>query len=235
MPRLVPAALAALALAIAPATARAESPVTGSLELRLGTFRPNVDADFATTPGPYQTTFGGKRPLKWDLLASKALWRGFGTVEAGLGVGFFRQNGQGLFLTGPLAGQPSGDKTTFNVVPTSLALTWRLDVLMERWNVPVIPFGRASLERYNWWVTNGAGSTVQTGATNGYSYGAGLGLALDFFDPTLGRELDTETGVNHTMAVVELKKTVIDDFGSAKSWDLSDTKTSLSFGLLFVF
>jgi hypothetical protein len=228
------AALAALALAAAgtPSQVLAATPIQGSVELRLGAYRPDVDGDFAVKPGPYETVFGGTRPLKFDLLASKALWRGFGTFEAGLGVGYFSQSGRGIF---PSTGLPSGDKTAFKVVPTSLALTWRFDLLLDRWNVPLVPFARASLERYNWWVTGGGGSTVKSGATNGYSYGGGLALALDFFDPMLGRELDTETGVNHAMAVLELKKTVVDDFGSASSWNLSDTKTTMSFGLLFVF
>ena len=232
--RIVPAALAALALvaAAAPEAARAESPVQGSLELRLGTYRPDVDGDFPVKPGPYETVFGGKRPLMWSLLASKSLWRGFGTFEAGVGVGYFRQNGRGV-LSGTTT--PSGDKTTFSIVPVSLALTWRFDLLLDRWNVPVVPFARASLERYNWWVTDGSGSTTKTGATNGYAFGGGLALSLDFFDPLLGRELDTETGVNHAMAVLEYKQTVVDDFGSKTSWDLSDTKPTLSFGLLFVF
>ena len=235
MTRLVPAALAALALAASavPVVARAESPVVGSLELRVGPYRPNIDGDPAlATPGPYQTVFGSKRPLNFELLASKALWRGFGTFEAGLGVGYFRASGHGVFATG---GAVSADKATFSIVPTSLALTWRYDQLLDRWNVPLVPFARASLERYNWWVTDGSGSTVKSGATNGYSFGGGLALALDFFDPMLGRELDSESGVNHAMAVVELKKTVVDDFGSSKSWDLSDTRPTLSFGLLFVF
>ncbi len=227
------AALAAMALSLAPAPARAESPITGSVELRLGTFKPDIDSDVATSPGPYQKAFGGKRPLKFEALASKALWRGFGTFEAGLGAGFFRATGRGVFASD---GSPSSDKTVLNIVPTSLALTWRFDLVQDRFNFPIVPFARASLERYNWWITDGAGKTVKSGATNGYSYGGGLGLALDFLDPTLGREMDTESGVNHVLAVVELKKTQIDDFGSKKSWDLSDTNTlSVSFGLSFVF
>jgi hypothetical protein len=229
------AALAALALtlAAAPSPARAASPINGSVELRLGSFKPDVDSEFAAGTAPYQKVFGSKRPLKFEALASKALWRGFGTFEAGVGAGFWRASGRGVFASG---GSASGDRTVFNVVPTSLALTWRFDLLQDRFNFPIVPFARASLERYNWWVTNGGGTTVKSGATNGYSFGGGLGLALDFLDPTLGRELDTESGVNHVLAVVEVKKAQVDDFGSGTSWNLSDTNAvSLSFGLTFVF
>ena len=51
----------------------------------------------------------------------------------------------------------------------------------------------------------------------------------------LARELDNDTGINHTMLVFDVSKTRMDDFGSKKSWDLSDTKPTYSFGLLFVF
>jgi hypothetical protein len=227
--RVLWAALAALLLA--PAAARAASPVYGSLELRVGGYHPDVDRGALTTPGPWETVFGGGRPLEFQLHAAKALYRDFGTFELGVGAGFFQATGKGRFVDGTV----SGDSTAFRMVPTSLSLTWRLDVLSDRWNVPLVPYGRASLERYNWWVTGGSGATVKTGATNGYSYGGGLGLVLDFFDPGLARELDNDTGINHTMAVVDVKKTVVDDFGSKKSWDLSDTQLTVTFGLLFVF
>ncbi len=232
--RLTLAALVAAALGLA-GPARAESPIIGSFELRAGTYRPNIDAEPTLTTPAWANAFDGKRPLKVEALASKALWRGFGTFEAGFGLGYLRGTGRGL-LVGQTPPRQGGDKTTFSAVPTSLALTWRFDLLQDRFNVPIVPFARASLERYNWWVGDGGGKTVKSGATNGYSYGGGLGLALDFLDPTLGREMDTESGVNHVLAVVELKKTQIDDFGSKKSWDLSDTNSlSVSFGLSFVF
>jgi hypothetical protein len=93
-----------------------------------------------------------------------------------------------------------------------------------------------ALERYNWWVTSGSGGTSKYGATNGWSAGLGLALQLDFFDPYLARELDRDTGINHTYIFAEARKTKVNDFGSSTSWDLSDTgKLNWSFGMLFVF
>jgi len=234
-PRHLVAALALLAL---PPAARAQSegvgsPMTGSLELRVGNYRPNVDAAITGPTKPWADTFGGKRPLEFSLHAAKALpWRDYGTVEVGVGVGFFQASGHGHYV---LDGKVAPDKTSFSMVPVALTLTYRLDLLMDRWSIPLVPYGRAALQRYNWWIGGPTGSTSKSGATDGYAYGGGVGLVLDFIDPVLARELDNDTGINHTMLVFDVSKTRMDDFGSKKSWDLSDTKPTYSFGLLFVF
>jgi hypothetical protein len=121
------------------------------------------------------------------------------------------------------------------MIPTQLTLTWRLDLLWERFSVPLVPYGRVSLERYNWWVVDGSGHSSKSGATNGYGYGGGLAFVLDVVDSTLARELDLDTGINHTMVFVDVARTKVDDFGSKRSWDLSGPRPTLAFGLLFVF
>jgi hypothetical protein len=121
-------------------------------------------------------------------------------------------------------------------VPTSLTLTYRADVLFDRFGFPLVPYGRVALQRYNWWISGTTGSTSKSGATDGYSYGGGVAFVLDWVDSGLARELDHDTGINHTMLVFDASKTKVDDFGARKSsWDLSDTTWTYSFGLLFVF
>jgi len=225
--------VALLALGVA-APAGAASPRWGSFELGAQTYRPDIDSEFTTSPGPYETIFGGGRGFMFQFGFSRALYTGVGSLELGLRTGFFRDSGKGV-ESGTVPPVLSGDDTTFNVVPTGLALTYRFDWLAERWNVPLAPYGRATLERYNWWVTDGSGSWVQEGATNGWSVAAGVGLLLDFFDPMLAREFDMDSGVNHTYLFFEVTKSSVDDFGSSKSWNLSDEKVSLGFGLLFAF
>lgn len=224
------ALVALLVLAVA-GPAAAASPRWGSFEIGAMTYRPDIDSDLPASR-PYETAFGGGRGFMFNLGISRALFTRVGSLELGLRTGWFRDKGKGI-LSGTTT--PSGDDTTFNVVPTSLALTYRFDWLADRWNVPFAPYGRAAFERFNWWVTDGSGDWVQEGATNGWSVTGGLGLMLDFFDPQLARELDMDTGVNHTFLFVEVTHSSIDDFGSSKSWNLSDEKVSLGFGLLFVF
>ncbi len=231
---LVPALLAA-ALALAPAPAAAESPITGSFELRVGTYRPDDDARFtnvAPEERPYQKAFGGGRPMSFKLHVARALpWRQAGTFEVGVGAGWWKVDGNAL----DAQDQPTTEKTGLRIIPVEVTATWRLDVLWERLSIPLVPYARASLQRYNWWITGPGGKTVKTGATNGVAFGGGVGLVLDLLDPTLARELDADAGVNHTMLTFDVQKSKVDDFGSDTSFDLSDSQLTYSFGLLFVF
>lgn len=223
--------LAALALVALASTARAESPRWGAFELAVGQYRPDIDSEF-TTRKPFAEAFGTKRGWMFRAGVAKALYTGYGALELGFGAGFYRRGG---FGTLERDGTVSGDETTFNLIPLTLALTYRADFIFEQLRVPLVPYVRAGLERYQWWITGGNDDTSKDGATNGWSAAGGLCLALDFFDPDLARELDAESGVNHTYLFVEVKKTFIDDFGSNSSWNLSDEKLSLFGGLMFVF
>jgi hypothetical protein len=223
--------LAATLLAALAATARAESPRRGSFDLSVGWYRPDVDSEFAAGPGPFETAFGRSRVWMFRAGAAKALFTGVGSLEVGLQTGYLQKNGKGQLL----GGGASGDETKFRIIPASLTLTYRFDLLADRYGIPLAPYGRAALERYHWWITDGEGSTTESGATNGWSIAGGLALLLDFFDRQLARELDLDTGVNHTYLFVEARKAVVDDFGSASSWDLSSDGVSYSGGLLFVF
>jgi hypothetical protein len=232
-----PSRLACLAALLIPALARAESSRLGSFELGAGPYRPDIDSDLVGAQ-PYRDVFGTGRGWMFRVGVSRALITHPGALELGLRTGFFRDSGHALQVdpvTGLPTGERSADTTTFNVVPTSLTLTYRFDLLADRYGIPLAPYGRVALERYNWWVTGGTGSTSKTGATNGYSFTGGIAFLLDFVDPGLARELDADTGINHSYLFFDVTKSKVDDFGSKKSWDLSDEKLSLGFGMMFVF
>ena len=129
----------------------------------------------------------------------------------------------------------SQEKTSFRLLPLSLDLTYRADLVWERLGIPLVPFARVALLRDQWWVTGAGGKSSKSGATNGWSWGGGLGLVLDFVDPSLARELDRDSGIKHTMLVLEVAQTYVSDFGSKTSWDLSNDGPMLTFGFLFAF
>jgi hypothetical protein len=224
----------ALALALAAAPAAAASPRWGSLDIGAQSYRPDIDSEFAVSPGPYETVFGGRRGWMFQLGISRALYTAVGSLELGLRTGYFQDRGRGLVARDGVT-EPSGEDTTLRIVPTSVVLTYRFDWPVERHGIPLAPYARLALERYNWWVTDGRGRSRQEGATNGWSVTGGLALLLDFFDRALARELDRESGINHTYLYVELTRSDIDDFGSSRSWDLSDERFSIGAGLMFVF
>jgi hypothetical protein len=127
------------------------------------------------------------------------------------------------------------------VIPARVFLVYRLDIAAEQWNIPLVPYARVSIDRYWWRTTNGTGSSSNanglagSGATNGYSLSAGLSLLLDFFDPTLARDMDRDTGVNHAYFFAEFTKGYVKDFGSSKSWDISNDGIQVSGGLMLAF
>jgi hypothetical protein len=220
----------------APARTRSEATgIIGSFELQAGTYRPDIDSEFILNPGqvgPWQEVFGTKRPWLFKMRGARALYSGWGTVELGATVGYFSASGYGV---SSVDGSTSQEKTAFKMVPTNLDVTYRLDFLWDRHGVPVVPYLRASFDRYNWWVTGSGGKTSKTGATNGYSFAAGLAFVLDVLDPTLAREIQRDSGIRHTLVFVEVSQNKVDDFGSPTSWNLSNDQQGLSFGLLFTF
>lgn len=228
---------ALLALALAP-VARAESRRWGSFELGAGPYLPDVDSEFSASPGPYEQVFGTKQGWMFRAGASMALLSTpYLVLEAGVKSGFMRRSGRGQITDPATPGvwQPSGDRTALSILPTSATLTLRVDWLVEKLKIPISLYGRGALERYNWWVTDGGGHSVERGATNGWSATAGAAFLLDFFDRGLARELDEDTGVNHTYVFFDATTTRIDDFGADDSWDLSADRLAYAAGLLFVF
>ncbi len=231
-------ALALVLSLLVPGVAGAESRRWGSFEVAAGPYLPDIDSEFSAPPDPYARTFADKRGWMFRLAASRAIFTRVGSLEVGLKTGFFRVGGDGMSVdnsTSPPTYTPSGDSTAFWLVPTSATLTYRFDWLADRWGIPLAPYGTVAFERYNWWITDGSGNWVKEGATNGWSVTGGLALLLDFFDRQMARELDQESGINHTYVFADVTKTRVNDFGSSKSWDLSDTRLSFAFGLLFVF
>jgi hypothetical protein len=239
-------ALVAAAAALPAAPAAAESPRRGTFEFRMNRFRPDVDAEFGGAATPYEDAFGSGKGWMFRIEVTRSLLKTFGTLDVGVGAGYFQDTGRGLLPADPVnpgaPRQTSADRTTLRIIPTSLSLTYRLDVLPNGFVMPLVPYGRASLERYNWWTSGGGGGTSEVGglkgrgATHGYSLSAGVALLLDILDRGLAREMDADTGVNHTYLFFDVTKSVVDDFGSSSSIDLSNSGAlTLGGGLMFVY
>lgn len=237
---LLAAALAAAAPAAAQVTlTHGPSGRWGSVDVGVQTYSPNIDAEFkarGATPA-YERSFGTSRGYMLQVGVWKSLYTGFGSLEVGFRTGYWRDSGHGYVEQPQGSGNwvQSTAVTRLQIIPTSAALGYRFDWPVERFGIPLAPYARASLERYNWWVTNSAGGTSEKGATNGWSATAGLAFLLDILDRTLAREFDRDSGVNHTYLYFEITKAVIDDFGSSRSWDMSPKNVALAGGLTFIF
>lgn len=205
----------------------------GSVEVGGGPYTPNVDDEFGGAATPYRDVFGNKAAPMFRLHVSKTLLQSsaLGALDLGFKTGFWSKAGHALDPDG----NPTGDRTRFTIVPTSLTLTYRVDSIYERLRVPLVPYGRVALERYNWW-TSKEDESAERGATNGWSATAGVGLVLDWMDPGAARDLENEAGVAHTIVYFDVTRSKVDDFGSDESWDLSEKqKLFWSVGLMVVF
>ncbi len=216
--------------------ARAEPPSRGGeISFRLQNYEPAIDSEFDDGSRPYGLAFGTGGTWGGRLDYAKTLSGAFGTVGLGLGFGYFGAFGHGLYRDGR-TGQlvASRDSTALHVLPASLFAMVRFDGLARRYGVPLAPYARASLERYMWEAT-GTEHATRTGATNGYAVTLGMSLFLDGMDQDLARELFRETGIRHTCLTFDATKAVVDDFGSARSWDLSTVGWALAGGFAFTF
>ena len=238
--------LAAAAAVAAAAPARAqmkvgESPRWGSFQLSVSAYRPDIDAAFGGTASPYGSVFGTSRPLVFQFLFNRSLWiTEVGTLDLGFGAGYWQVWGLGVAPNGQ-----RGGSTSLMVIPLQVSIAYRLDVLYDKWRIPFEPYVRASLYDHVWaantegqvaTATSPAGQEVRgSGGTFGWGVTLGVALVLDFFDPTLARQMDYDTGINRTLLFLDFTWADVDDFGSAKSWQLGPGYWMWSAGLQFVF
>jgi hypothetical protein len=239
-----------LAFAPRPAAAQAilrdegdyRSPQHFALELRLGPYTPDVDGEFAGTGrAPHAEYFGKKPRLLGQIELDYQFFHLFGSAAVGVSIGYFNESARAF--AEPAPGQPAaeraGDETELTLVPVALSLVYRFDVAARRWNVPLIPYGKAGLNYTLWSIYDGNDNIARSvsgpgrgrGGTAGWHVAAGVSFLLDVIDPGAARELDAEIGVNHTHVFVELTRIEASGLGQARKLHVGDTTWFA--GLLF--
>jgi hypothetical protein len=214
------------------------SPQNFAVELRFGPYLPDVDGEFNGARHPYKDFFGDGQHLLTQIEVDYEFFHGFGTVAAGLGAGYFSVTGNSPVASG--TGESSGDTSTLKMIPFSASLVYRFDVLLERRNFPLVPYGKLGLDYAYWQITDGNGEIATDGqggrgrgGTLGWHGAIGLAAVLDMFDPEAARDFDADLGVNHTALVFEMRYADISGLGQSNRLHLGDTTWSL--GLLIQF
>lgn len=212
------------------------SPITSTVELKLGRYVPAIDDEFDGA-GPFTEVF--ERPgMSLEGEYSRQFYRGIGSAAVGFNLGYMAASAGALTEDGERA----ADRTRFTMVPLRLGVVYRFDLLQERFNVPLVPTAKAGLDYYLWWVGDGDGTARVVedgevlrgrGGTSGVHAAFGLNLWLNWFAPGMARTFDVNAGVNNSYLFAELLLARVNDFGSSSSWDLSDT--ALMFGIAFEF
>lgn len=216
------------------------SPITSAFEFKLGPWRPAIDSSEDLGPiGPWEELFGDDNALLFELEYNRQLYRGIGSFAVGAHLGYSGQRARSLTEEG----ERGADRTRFDVVPVRVSGVYRFDWLAHEVNVPLVPVVKAGLSYYLWWVGDGTGTAVAVdeggksftgrGGTAGVHASLGLHLMLDWFAPGMARNFDVNAGVNHSYLFAEYMMTKVNDFGGARSWDLSHN--GFFFGIAFEF
>jgi hypothetical protein len=216
-----------------------------ALELRFGPYSPDIDQEFKNGEKPHETYFKNERHLMTQLELDYQFFNRFGSAAVGVAVGYFTETAKAFFdpSTGMPATARSGDETRLSLYPTALLAVYRADQLWRLFHVPFVPYGKVGLG-YTFWriydgndkVSTAAGTSRSgngSGGTWGWQAAAGLSFVLDFIDPGSARELDSETGVNHTHLFGEWTKYAISGLGQDNRLNVGDSTWSL--GLMFEF
>ena len=215
-----------------------------AMELHLGPYRPDVDSEFGQLPPedrPHHRYFGSKRRLLFRAGLDYQIFKAFGSLAVGVSVGYTKEKAKAFVARAQgTRDVPSGDSTELMMIPTTLSLVYRFDVLALRWKVPVVPYARAGLDWVYWSISNGDGAVAKHGSdgrgrggTTGFHGAVGLALVLDALDPGSAQKFDAETGINHTYLFGELRHAQINGLGVSNRLHVGDTTWSA--GLLFEF
>jgi hypothetical protein len=229
-----------------------------AVELKFGSYSPDIDSSPGLTGKPFSDLFQsqtgtsvGQRPGGRLLTSLEFDWQIFhwpkiGSLGLGATVGIthrtthsfeFVMGGDGTMTSCvvPMCVR-SGDETALNVMPFTLEVVYRFDVLANRYHIPIVPYVKGGLGYYLWWMTNGSGDLSHAlnpnpdgsfdaaiGGTFGLVAHPGIALQLDILDATAARTIDNEIGINHSYLFAELAVAWITGFGASNKLVLSDT------------
>ena len=217
---------------------RYKSPQRFAFELTFGPYRPDIDGEFDGARTPYKDYFGSGQNLLTRVELDYQFWHRYGSIAAGLGIGYFSVTG-----TAPIANMPgtaSGDQSQLKVVPVSLSAVYRFDYFLQERGFPLVPFGKLGLDWAYWQNTDGNGNIADAGSgghgrggTLGWHVAGGIALVLDFLDPDASHDFDQDLGVNHTALTFEVYHADISGLGQANRLHVGDTNWTL--GLLLEF
>ncbi len=232
--------MAALTIFLAtPGTAQAESPRYGVVDIRIGSYTPDIDSEFGgsgATPGPYERYFGNSGMTMFSMDTGFHIFQTLGTITAGMGIGYGSKEADG-FIEGTNTRSP--ETTKLSIMPLNVYLAYSLDFPATLWNFPLVPYAKLGLDYHIWRVLNGSGDVTGVGKAKasggipGYHYAIGLRLLLDTFASSMARNFDNEFGINNTYVTAEYLNTVVDGFGDHKGLNLSSS--SFLFGMAFDF
>jgi len=215
-----------------------------ALEFKLGPYVPDVDRNYAGPGfGPYATVFGQTNSLGVTVDEPKPTvmpvltfeWQFYhfgGPLGLGLQVGYARDRAAAP-LADPVPGESArsaADEVTFGVVPLTLLLSYRFELVADHYRVPLVPYFKIGPTYAFWWSRDGSGNISHNGDGDtgsggvwGLQLNAGGMLRLDFIERRESNHLKESTGIDHTYVFGEYQLSRIDNFGVGRSISVGDS------------
>lgn len=234
---------------------RPGSPQRFAFELKLGPYLPDIDRKYEGDGfGPYATIFGetdgegvvNDEPKVGLMPVLGFDWQFFyaaGPLGLGGQIGFFRDKAQAI-LANPSDEdetiRSAADRVTFSTVPISALISYRFELLADRYRVPLVPYGEAGPTYAFYWTRDGRGNIARdddgdrgAGGVWGFTVNAGLMLRMDFIERGTAKKLDQTTGINHTYLFGEFSMSRLDNFGVGNSISVGDVTWFAGLGIEF--
>jgi hypothetical protein len=130
----------------------------------------------------------------------------------------------------------AADENKFRLVPMALTGTYRFTWFDDNYGVPVVPYVRAGLAYYLWWVSvNGSLAAVckdadamppcertkALGASFGLTGSIGLAIRAERIDGPTAMSMQ-QSGIQHAGIYAELSLAKVDGFGSDRKLSVGD-------------
>ena len=165
----------------------------------------------------------------------------FGQLGAGISIGYMGKKAHpweaGSDPADPKRPRSDGDENTFRLFPFSVNATYRLTYLDDEFGIPFVPYTRAGIGYYVWWITAPSGdfakactdggstamceTTKARGASLGFVGSVGLAIRAERIDVSAARSM-RESGIEHAGFYAEYSVGKVDGFGSDKKLSLGD-------------
>ncbi len=221
-----------------------------NVELKGGPYYPDVDV--GETMASFQTMFGNKRAILSKVSVDFFVFRAFGQFGLTGSVGFmtkkadaFQANLDGSPMIDTTTGEflrATGDKNSFRLIPASLGVVYRFSVLDDYYKLPLIPYAKASLAYYTWWVKKGNGDTARAsldptcnleidptcpstkafGGSLGFEGVVGIAFRAESLDQDAAMAMRNDLGVEHAGVFAEFMYADVDGFDSARKLSVGD-------------
>lgn len=177
------------------------SPEYFTLELRAGTYRPDMGPAFERS---FHGDLGPLLAVELDYHLVRIPY--VGLLQIGARIGWVEWDGSARSTTATNVG-----KTGMSLVPLTVLASARIDALAYYLDFPLIFTPKIGLD-FGYYQTGTSGITQAEGWSVGLSWGLQLALELDFLDRRSARRLDEEWGINHSEIFFELLGSTMGSF-----------------------